>query len=97
MTTSARITLGPAPSWEGGIADSDLPAVVRHVALTLRLYMNDYGDLYFPGFADLAAATGRTEETCRRAVGELWAGGWLDGINWHDDAREQPSIPGLDQ
>lgn len=71
-------TLVPFPiSWRRAIVESELSSTVRHVALTLSMYMSELGDSAHPGAARLARDTKLHVSTVRAALAELVAGGWL--------------------
>lgn len=76
MTTTTK-TLAPLFTWRSAICESDLSPVVRHVALTLSLYMNERGGSAHPGAARLANETGLHISTVRQALSTLVAGEWL--------------------
>lgn len=72
-----RRTVAPLYTWRSAICDSDLSPTVRHVALTLSLYMNEMGGSAYPGAERLARNTGLAERTVRRDLGQLVEAGWL--------------------
>jgi hypothetical protein len=65
--------------WRWSILQSDLPPGVRHVALTLAVYMNRDGQFhkYRPGVRALEEATGRRNETITAAIHTLLDAGYL--------------------
>lgn len=69
--------LSPLFTWRTAVTESDLPPTVRHVALTLSLYMSEKGGRAFPGPARLADDTGRDISTVKRALRELVSSGYL--------------------
>lgn len=74
---STRSTLSPLFSWRAAVCDSDLPATVRHVLLTLSLYMSERGDSAFPGNARLAHDTALERKAIMRALATAVDKGWL--------------------
>lgn len=64
-------------TWRSAIAQSDLTPTLRHVALTLALYMNERGGSAYPGVNRLAKDTGLHRTTVMRALEQLTAMGWL--------------------
>lgn len=70
----------PAPlfAWRAAIVASTLASTARHVALTLSLHMDGDGGSCWPSVPTIAAETGLREETVRRHLAGLVAGGWLD-------------------
>lgn len=70
-------TLKPLFTWRSAIAESDLPATTRHVALTLSLYMSERGTSARPGPARLAADSGLHPSTVKEKLAELERLGWL--------------------
>lgn len=77
MAESNRPALSPLFTWRSAVCESDLTPTVRHVALTLSLYMNERGGSAFPGATRLAHDTGLHEDTIRRSLAHLAEGGWL--------------------
>lgn len=69
--------LSPLFTWRSAIVDSELPATVRHVALTLSLHMNERGGSAFPAIRTLGRETGRGTSTVTAALRTLEAAGWL--------------------
>jgi hypothetical protein len=67
-------------AWQRAIADSALPALTRHVALTLSLYMDADGGSAFPGARRLADDTGQSLRWVRPRLVELVDAGWLDVV-----------------
>lgn len=72
-----RPSLSRLFTWRTAICDSDLRPVVRHVCLTLSLYMSERGDSAFPGATRLTHDTGLAKRTVLAALGEAEAAGWL--------------------
>lgn len=74
-----RARLVPVPiSWRSAICESDLSATVRHVALTLSVYMSERGDSAYPGAERLSHDTGLSERAVRTALATLVQYGWLE-------------------
>lgn len=69
--------VGPLYDWTSAIADSDLAATSRHVALTFALHLNRRDRSAYPGAAKLAEETGLHLSTVKRALADLEARGWL--------------------
>lgn len=67
-------------TWRAALTDSDLPAMTRHVAMTLSIYMSEKGDSAFPGARRLAHDTGLSERAVRRQLGLLVEAGWLEVV-----------------
>lgn len=73
----ATRTIAPLYTWRSSIIASDLTPVVRHVLLTLSLYMNEVGGSAYPGSARLAKNTGLHQTTVKRALGDAVRNGYL--------------------
>lgn len=69
--------IAPLFTWRSAIADSQLPAATRHVALALSLYMNERGGSAHPGPTLLAHDTGLHLSTVKAKLAELERTGWL--------------------
>jgi len=70
-------TLSPIFTWRTAIAKSELPPTVRHVALTLSLYMNERGGSAWPSLASLAEDSGLSTRSVMRGIHALERGGYL--------------------
>jgi hypothetical protein len=70
-------SLSPIFTWRTAIAKSDLPPTVRHVALTLSLYMNERGGSAWPSIATLAEDSGLSTRTIMRGIRALERGRYL--------------------
>lgn len=98
--------LRPLYTWRSAIVESDLKPVVRHVALTMSLHMNERGGSCFPKTATVIEETGLARSTVIGAQRELEDGGWLvkvkggngrgDRVEW--EARIPPDfVPRLER
>lgn len=70
----------PLFTWRSAIADSDLPATTRHVALTLSLHMNERGGSCYPSAQALAKETGLNISTVREHRAYLELAGWIQCV-----------------
>lgn len=55
--------LSPLFSWRAAVAQGDLPAPAKHLALTLSLHMSELGDSCFPSHATLSSETSLSTST----------------------------------
>ena len=69
--------LHPLFGWRAAIAESDLPATHRHVALVVSTYANERGASAFPGASLVARDTGLHLTTVKRALNALVGAGFL--------------------
>ena len=77
MDSTPRHTLRPLYTWRTAVAQSDLTASEKHVALTLALFMNEVGGSAFPGAELLATYTSLSVRTVRSTLKSLVGKGWL--------------------
>lgn len=70
-------TLSPLFTWRTAIAKSGLPPTVRHVALTLSLYMNERGGSAWPSITTLAEDSGLSQASIKRGTKALERAGYL--------------------
>jgi hypothetical protein len=86
--------------WQRVVASTAGPKspTIRHVLLTLSIYMQADGSSCFPSFGTLAKATGLSRRSIYRSIGEAEADGWLKvkhqkmGNGFHSN-RYTPIIP----
>jgi hypothetical protein len=77
------MTTSPAPfspfAFNRAIRDSDLPAIARHVAMTLATYAGKRGEAY-PTQQTLERGTGWSRRSVNHALATLELGGWLTRV-----------------
>lgn len=64
-------------TWRHAILESDLPAITRHVLLTIGCYMNDVGGGCYPTVEALVTATGLSDRGVRKHIAIAREAGWL--------------------
>lgn len=68
-------------SWEQAVVESDLPAMTRHVLLTLSVRMDKYGGSCFPTVEQLVEMTGLSKNTVLKHRAIAIEKGWLTVSN----------------
>jgi hypothetical protein len=66
-------------AYDRAIRDSDLPAIARHVAMTLATYAGKRGECY-PSQQTLERGTGWSRRSVNHALAALESGGWLTRV-----------------
>lgn len=77
MTQQAYST-SRAWSWRHAIALSDLPALTRHMLLTLSLKMDETGGSCYPPISELVTMTGLDKKTVLKHLDVAEQRGWLE-------------------
>lgn len=102
-----RRRISPLFTWRSAIADRDLPKTievgtsrisgssVKHVAMTLSLYMSERGDSAFPAVATLAHDASLSERTVRNALRVLEVHGFLETTRGGGRRADRTGIPNV--
>jgi hypothetical protein len=75
--------LNNATTWNLLIWESDLGTHAKMVACYLRTHMNDYQEIAFPSVGRIARYCAISENTARKALRQLCAGGYLAETGQH--------------